>query len=158
MIQIKNLDHLVLTVKDIDKTDIDESDQIGLSSFYYFNFGVGPQMNDDNRLWDEMLPGYFNNSIQNTDADFLFSSGYFPLLKQQTERFSIALYKLFITKIIILQRLQISQKFGRLQAMDMLPFIGMIKLNFLKIELQVKTLRDTKFIELLTQNGLIQVR
>ena len=48
-------------------------------------------MNDDNRLWDEMLPGYFNNSIQNTDADFLFSSGYFPLLKQQTERFSIAL-------------------------------------------------------------------
>ena len=75
----------------IDKTDIDESDQIGLSSFYYFNFGVGPQMNDDNRLWDEMLPGYFNNSIQNTDADFLFSSGYFPLLKQQTERFSIAL-------------------------------------------------------------------
>ena len=38
-----------------------------------------------------MLPGYFNNSIQNTDADFLFSSGYFPLLKQQTERFSIAL-------------------------------------------------------------------
>jgi hypothetical protein len=75
----------------IDKTDIDESDQIGLSSFYYFNFGVGPQMNDDNRLWDEMLPGYFNNSIQNTDADFLFSSGYFPLQKDQTERFSTAL-------------------------------------------------------------------
>ena len=75
----------------IDKTDIDESDQIGLSSFYYFNFGVGPQMNDDNRLWEEMLPGYFNNSIQNTDADFLFSSGYFPLQKDQTERFSTAL-------------------------------------------------------------------
>ena len=75
----------------IDKTDIDESDQIGLSSFYYFNYGVGPQMNDDNRLWEEMLPGYFNNSIQNTDADFLFSSGYFPLQKDQTERFSVAL-------------------------------------------------------------------
>ena len=75
----------------IDKTDIDESDQIGLSSFYYFNFGVGPQMDDDPRLWEEMLPGYFNNSISNTDADFLFSSGYFPLKKNQTERFSIAL-------------------------------------------------------------------
>ncbi len=75
----------------IDKTDVDESDQIGLSSFYYFNFGVGPQMNDDNRLWEEMLPGYFNNSISNTDADFLFSSGYFPLKKKLTERFSIAL-------------------------------------------------------------------
>lgn len=75
----------------IDKTDIDESDQIGLSSFYYFNFGVGPQMNDDNRLWEEMLPGYFNNSVSNTDADFLFSSGYFPLQKNMTERFSIAL-------------------------------------------------------------------
>jgi len=75
----------------IDKTDIDESDQIGLSSFYYFNFGVGPQMNGDARLWDEMLPGYFNNSVQNTDADFLFSSGYFPLKEGQTERFSVAL-------------------------------------------------------------------
>ena len=75
----------------IDKTDVDESDQIGLSSFYYFNFGVGPQMDDDPRLWEEMLPGYFNNSISNTDADFLFSSGYFPLKTNQTERFSIAL-------------------------------------------------------------------
>ena len=75
----------------IDKTDVDESDQIGLSSFYYFNFGVGPQMDDDPRLWEEMLPGYFNNSISNTDADFLFSSGYFPLKKNLTERFSIAL-------------------------------------------------------------------
>ncbi len=75
----------------IDKTDIDESDQIGLSSFYYFSFGIGPQMNDDPRLWKEMLPGYFNNSIQNTDADFLFSSGYFPLRADQTERFSVAL-------------------------------------------------------------------
>ena len=75
----------------IDKTDVDESDQIGLSSFYYFNFGVGPQMDDDPRLWEEMLPGYFNNSISNTDADFLFSSGYFPLRKNLTERFSIAL-------------------------------------------------------------------
>ena len=75
----------------IDKTDVDESDQIGLSSFYYFNFGVGPQMDDDPRLWEEMLPGYFNNSISNTDADFLFSSGYFPLKKDLTERFSIAL-------------------------------------------------------------------
>ena len=75
----------------IDKTDVDESDQIGLSSFYYFNFGVGPQMNDDNRLWEEMLPGYFNNAVSNTDADFLFSSGYFPLKKDLTERFSISL-------------------------------------------------------------------
>jgi len=75
----------------IDKTDVDESDQIGLSSFYYFNFGVGPQMNDDYRLWEEMLPGYFNNSISNTDADFLFSSGYFPLQSDATERFSVSL-------------------------------------------------------------------
>ena len=48
-------------------------------------------MDDDPRLWEEMLPGYFNNSISNTDADFLFSSGYFPLRKNLTERFSIAL-------------------------------------------------------------------
>ncbi len=75
----------------IDKTDIDESDQIGLSSFYYFKFGVGPQMNDDNRLWTVMNPGYFNKSVQNADADFLFGSGYFPLPAGETERFSLAL-------------------------------------------------------------------
>ncbi len=75
----------------IDKTDIDESDQIGLSSFYYFTYGVGPDMSNDTRLWDEMNPGYFNKSVQNADADFLFGSGYFPLLPGETERFSVGL-------------------------------------------------------------------
>ena len=75
----------------IDKTDIDESDQIGLSSFYFFKYGTGPQMNDDPRLWNNLDPGFFNKSVQNADADFIFGSGYFPLLPDKIERFSLAL-------------------------------------------------------------------
>ncbi len=75
----------------IDKTDIDESDQIGLSSFYYFAFGQFSDMGCDNCLWDKLAPGYFNKSVQNVDADFLFGSGYFPLQTGETERFSIAM-------------------------------------------------------------------
>ncbi|MBC8215051.1 MAG: hypothetical protein H8E64_00865 [Candidatus Marinimicrobia bacterium] len=75
----------------IDKTDIDESDQIGLSSFYYFAFGQFSDMGCDDCLWNKMAPGYFNKSVQNVDADFLFGSGYFPLPVGETERFSIAM-------------------------------------------------------------------
>lgn len=75
----------------IDKTDIDESDQIGLSSFFYFTFGTFSDMGWDEGLWNKLDPGYFNKSIQNVDADFLFGSGYFPLQTGQTERFSLAL-------------------------------------------------------------------
>ena len=75
----------------IDKTDIDESDQIGLSSFFYFAFGVFSDMGCDPCLWDKMYPGYFNKSVQNVDADFLFGSGYFPLQAGEIERFSLGL-------------------------------------------------------------------
>ncbi|MCK5521489.1 MAG: hypothetical protein KAI81_10275, partial [Candidatus Marinimicrobia bacterium] len=84
-----------------DRTDPDESDQIGLSSFNYFAPAGEIEMNNDEVLWEMMRPGYFDipSSVQNDigkpetgeDGDFLYSSGYFPLRAGQTERFSIAL-------------------------------------------------------------------
>lgn len=82
-----------------DATDIDESDQIGLTSFQYFVPAGSIQMSDDANMWTRLVPGYFDvpTSIQNNvatrgeDGDFVYGSGYFPLLAGRTERFSLAL-------------------------------------------------------------------
>ncbi|MBI45025.1 MAG: hypothetical protein CMG66_02525 [Candidatus Marinimicrobia bacterium] len=82
-----------------DQTDPDESDQIGLTSFDYFVPSGSYPASDDEELWNKLSPGFFDvpESINNgeptsgEDGDFIFGSGYFPLLPGQTERFSIAL-------------------------------------------------------------------
>jgi hypothetical protein len=76
---------------DIDKTDIHESDQIGLTSFKFYQYGTLTYSNDD-QMWDFSRPGYFDNrTTQIADYDYVFSSGYFPLRPSQKEFFSIAL-------------------------------------------------------------------
>lgn len=83
----------------IDKTDIDESDQIGLTSFNYFTPSNQIRLGDDESLWLNLAPGFFDvpRSIVNNrpesgeDGDFVYGSGYFPLLAGATERFSLAL-------------------------------------------------------------------
>lgn len=92
-----------------DKTDIDESDQIGLTGFKYNRIndpaGGGATDNivffDDGRSWPRRL--YENIFTQpdsafeeiltrtNINIGFLFASGPFKLAKAKTERFSLAL-------------------------------------------------------------------
>ncbi len=82
-----------------DATDVDESDQIGLTSFQYFVPAGNITMSDDNDMWNRMIPGFFqvpssivnNVAVRGEDGDFLYGSGYFPLLAGKTERFSLAL-------------------------------------------------------------------
>jgi hypothetical protein len=75
-----------------DKTDVNESDQIGLTSFDYFSPPGQVRMRDDPALWTRMVPGHFDVvSGQAEDGDFIYGSGYFPLQPGQTERFSMAL-------------------------------------------------------------------
>ncbi len=82
-----------------DKTDVEESDQIGLTSFQYFVPSGDIVMSDEEDMWRRMRPGHFDvpRSIQNNvairgeDGDFVYGSGYFPLLPGETERFSLAL-------------------------------------------------------------------
>ncbi len=79
------------------RTDPDESDQIGLTGFNFFNQTASPDMSDDELLWSRMTPGRFD-VIPPTpqDGDFIYSSGYFPMLPSNgnpdiKERFSIAI-------------------------------------------------------------------
>jgi hypothetical protein len=83
----------------IDKTDIDESDQIGLASFEYFAPANAFSIKDDENLWSRLAPGFFdvppsivnNQPISGEDGDFIFGAGYFPLPAGQTRNFSLAL-------------------------------------------------------------------
>lgn len=82
-----------------DATDVDESDQIGLTSFQYFVPAGSITMSDDANMWTRLTPGYFDvpSSIVNNvatrgeDGDFVYGAGYFPLIAGTTERFSLAL-------------------------------------------------------------------
>lgn len=79
--------------------DVDETDQVGLSSFYYFTPPGAVRLNEDSQVWDAMSPGFFtpNNQLNEdrqaggVDGDFIFSSGYFRLEPGETIRFSLAL-------------------------------------------------------------------
>ncbi|MBN1542113.1 hypothetical protein JW992_08180 [candidate division KSB1 bacterium] len=82
-----------------DQTDIDESDQIGLTSFEYFTPASEFAFADDEDLWRRLSPGFFkvpesivNNKPQRgEDGDFIYGSGYFPLRAGETQRLSLAL-------------------------------------------------------------------
>jgi len=74
-----------------DATDLDESDQIGLTSFDRFYVGtVFPK--DDEQFWQRVSYHWFNTSpLINKNIAFVYGSGTFPLKTGQTERFSMAL-------------------------------------------------------------------
>lgn len=79
--------------------DVTETDQVGLSSFFYFTPPGGVRMNDDARLWEALTPGFFTTNEElvqqqaqgGVDGDFIYGSGYFRLEPGQTHRFSMAL-------------------------------------------------------------------
>jgi len=74
------------------KTDPDESDQIGLTGFNFFQLEEAPDLSIDSSLWGRMTPGRFD-VVPSTpqDGDFIYSSGFFPLFPKTSERFSVAL-------------------------------------------------------------------
>ncbi|MGD9487215.1 MAG: hypothetical protein AB7W47_04295 [Calditrichaceae bacterium] len=82
-----------------DQKDVDESDQLGLTSFDYFVPSTDIDMSDEKEMWERLRPGRFdvpesivdNRAVRGEDGDFIFGSGYFPLLPGKTERFSMAL-------------------------------------------------------------------
>jgi len=84
---------------DIDKTDVDESDQLGLTSFQYFVPSNAITQTDKPDMWRRLKPGYYdvpttvinNVATKGEDGDFMYGSGYFPLLPGSTENFSLTL-------------------------------------------------------------------
>jgi hypothetical protein len=74
------------------KTDPDESDQIGLTGFNFFELQSAPDLSIDSSLWGRMTPGRFDVVPPTPqDGDFIYSSGFFPLFPKTPERFSVAL-------------------------------------------------------------------
>ena len=75
----------------IDKTDVSESDQMGLTSVGYDPAGSIPT-NLSTTLWNSyMQPGeYWDGNIISEDNDLFVTSGYFPLKAGQTERIAMA--------------------------------------------------------------------
>jgi hypothetical protein len=75
----------------VDLVDVDESDQIGLTSFKFYEYGDVTYSNDD-QMWEISRPGYFDlGSRERADYDYVFASGYFPLMPNQKEFFSVAM-------------------------------------------------------------------
>lgn len=78
-----------------DKTDKDESDQIGLTAVSIYRLGEGGTgggwPKDDESMWLKMNAGTFDTSLQRSNISMVFSSGPFPLYKYLRERFSMAL-------------------------------------------------------------------
>ncbi|MFQ5708096.1 MAG: hypothetical protein ACE5HO_11630 [bacterium] len=73
-----------------DRTDLDESDQVGLQAVSLHAWGDFP-MDQDDLIWN-VLANHVFDPVQNfSNIGVLYSSGPFPLLAHRTERFSIAL-------------------------------------------------------------------
>ncbi|MEM8559591.1 MAG: hypothetical protein AAGG50_17360 [Bacteroidota bacterium] len=85
--------------RNFDDVDINESDQVGLSSFFYFTPAGALPLANENSVWEGVTPGFFttNEELQTrnegggVDGDFIFSSGYFSLEPGETLRFTLAL-------------------------------------------------------------------
>ncbi len=69
------------------RLDKNESDQIGLTSFYAPLFGT-VNINNEEQMWPRMQPGFFDIPQQAVNQYWIFGSGPFTLLPDQTERFS----------------------------------------------------------------------
>lgn len=78
-----------------DKTDKDESDQIGLTSVAIYRLGQGGTgggwPKDDEAMWLKMSYANFDTSLQRANISMVFASGPFPLNQGLRERFSMAL-------------------------------------------------------------------
>lgn len=77
----------------IDKTDVSESDQLGLTNVQYQQAGNFHTEQDENTWNRWMTPGKFWDTSINTvdgDWDLFVSSGFFPLKAGQRERISMA--------------------------------------------------------------------
>lgn len=69
------------------RLDKNESDQIGLTSFFAPLFGT-VNINNEESMWPRMQPGFFDIPQQAVNQYWIFASGPFTLRPDQTERFS----------------------------------------------------------------------
>jgi hypothetical protein len=71
-------------------TDLDESDQIGLTSFNSWTWNTDRISNDES-MWNRSVPRNFGSIQQSADIVFIFGSGYISLAPKETKRISSSL-------------------------------------------------------------------
>ncbi len=71
------------------RLDKDESDQVGLTSFFAPLFGT-VDVRDEESVWARLRPGFFDVPQQSVNQIWIFGSGPFSLEPGRTERFSTA--------------------------------------------------------------------
>ena len=71
-------------------TDLDESDQIGLTSFQSSQWATDLKIAYDEEIWNATKPGSFSEITQDQDIVFIFSSGYISLAPGETKRISMS--------------------------------------------------------------------
>lgn len=72
-------------------TDLDEADQIGLTSFKSAQWATDLRIAEDEAIWNTNKPGSFTKTItQNEDIVFIYGSGYISLNPGETKRISMA--------------------------------------------------------------------
>jgi len=78
-----------------DRTDKDESDQIGLTSLSIYRLGDGGTgggwPKDDESMWLKMQPGNFDTLLQKANISMVMGSGLFPLNLNDRDRLSTAI-------------------------------------------------------------------
>lgn len=85
-----SLDPLYPGEKNFELTDLDEADQIGLTSFNSWSW-ASDRISDDISMWNRSKPRNFGEIQQSADIVFIFGSGYISLKKGETKRISMAL-------------------------------------------------------------------
>jgi len=85
-----SLDPLYPGEPNFELTDLDEADQIGLTSFNSWTWNADKVSNDAS-MWTRLTPRNFGSIQQNQDLVFIFGSGYISLKRGETKRISMAL-------------------------------------------------------------------
>ncbi|MBN1482101.1 T9SS C-terminal target domain-containing protein [candidate division KSB1 bacterium] len=109
-----------------DKTDVDESDMLGLTSYNLY-FWMDIPHYEDELVWNNLTPGYFNALLQNSGVEIFFGSGYFGMAPAQFQRISLGL----MCAISLEQFLPTVQSahtvYSRNYVMEKRPFIPTLK-------------------------------
>jgi hypothetical protein len=74
----------------IDKTDIHETDMLGLTSFNLYEWQTYCH-DDDEASWQKCRPGKLDGQLSNVNVELFWGCGYFPMKPGDIQRFSMGL-------------------------------------------------------------------
>jgi hypothetical protein len=90
------------------RLDNDESDQVGLTSFFAPAYGT-VNIHNEETVWPNIKPGFFDVPLQGANQIWIFGSGPFALPKNKTQRFSTC-FVFGANEIAMLRSAQVAQR------------------------------------------------